>query len=211
MDADQDYIKWSYGRQIIKKQKDSADMQVYFDTYNKKYLVFDVEMTNWGSQAVLLSPENIYLKCAEGEGTRNAMNPELELLNKDIDQSRHEATAKNLAVAVGVVAVVGVVAAIATDTGVSSEGSSENNVANNIVNVTYVSTYVPPPQPAPTLPPSVDFWANYSLRKTTLEQGYKVGGKVVLPRMDYCPHLELYLPLGNETFVASFIQQIIQP
>lgn len=111
--------------------------------------------------------------------------------------------------AVGVVAVAGVVAAIATDSG--SGGNTTDNTVNNIASITYVSTFVAPPLPAPVLPPSVDFWANYSLRKTTLEQGYKVGGKVVLPRLDYCPLLELYMPLGNETFVARFKQVVIQP
>ena len=32
-----------------------------------------------------------------------------------------------------------------------------------------------------------------------------------LPRLDYCPALEVYIPLGDEIFVARFKQKVIQP
>ncbi len=213
MDADEANLKWSYGRQIVEQKKDSLEAQIYFDTYNKKDLIFDVEVTNWGSEDVLLSPEKIYVKCSEDDIKHFAFDPERELLDEEIDISRREADSKNLAVAVGVAVVATAVAVAVTSdgNGGGNNNNNDNNVVNNIANVTYVSTYVVPPLPAPFLPPSLDFWANYSLRKTTLEQNYKVGGKVVIPRLDHCPALEVYVPVGDETFVARFKQKIIQP
>ncbi len=209
IDADQDAIKWSYGRQIIDQKKDSLEAAIYFDTYNKKDLVFDVEVTNWGKESVLVSPENIYLKCANSEAEHLAYDPEKVLLNQAIDASRHEANSKNLAIAVGVAAIATIVAVAVTDNG--GNGNNGGNDFNNGGNITFISTYVVPPLPAPALPPSMDFWENYSLRKTTLEQNYKVGGKVVLPRLDYCPALEVYVPVGNEVFIGRFKQRIVQP
>ncbi|MBI5915824.1 MAG: hypothetical protein HY842_10635 [Bacteroidetes bacterium] len=208
MEADEAEVKWSYGRQLIKQQRDSFDAQFYFDTYSKNNLIFDVEVTNWGSEDVLVAPERIYVKCSESENIHSAYDPEQELLNEKIDLNRQEAAAKNLAVAVGVAAVTTAVAIAATSDG---SNNSNNDRASTFTNITYVSTYVTPPLPAPVLPPSLDFWANYSLRKTTLEPNYKVGGKVVVPRLDHCPALEVFLPVGKETFVARFKQKIIQP
>ncbi|MCC6727273.1 MAG: hypothetical protein IT258_22400 [Saprospiraceae bacterium] len=214
MDADETAeVKWSYGRQIIQLGKDSLDAQVYFDTYNKNDLVFDVELTNWGKQSILVAPENIYIRCGEDGPTRLAADPEWVLLKQEIDASRHEANAKNIAIAVGAVAAVGVVAAVVSDNNNNGGNNNDNNSNNfNSNNNVFISTYVAPPLPAPVMPPSVDFWANYSLRKTTLDEKYKVGGKVVVPRLDGCPNLELYLPFGNgEPLVAKFRQRIIQP
>ncbi len=208
MEADDPDVKWSYGSQLIKQQKDSLDAQFYFDTYTKNNLVFDVEVTNWGKEDVLVAPERIYVKCPDSDMSHRAFNPEQELLDEKINISRQEAAAKNLAVAVGVAAVTTAVAVAATS---DNRSNNNNDGAGTFTNITYVSTYVAPPLPAPVLPPSIDFWANYSLRKTTLEPSYKVGGKVVVPRLDACPFLDVYFPVGNETFIARFKQKIILP
>lgn len=201
-------VKWSYGKQLIEQENDSLKALIYFDTYNKSDLIFDVEVTNYGSESVLLSPEKIYLKCADSEFTNPSYDPEKTLLKNEIDISRREAAAKNAAVIVGVAAVATVVAVAVSDNNSNSANNSDNNfIGNNI----FVSNYVAPPLPAPVMPPSLDFWANYSLRKTTLDQNFKVGGKVVIPRMDGCPNLELYVPVGKETFMARFKQLIVQP
>ncbi len=216
MDADEAAeVKWNYGRQIVQLQKDSMDAQVYFDTYSKHDLIFDVELTNWGRESVLIAPEDIYLKCANDGITRLAADPEWVLLKNEMDASRREATAKNLAIAVGAIAAVSIVAAAVSDND-NDNGNNNNNDDNNnnfnSNNNVFISTYVAPPMPAPVLPPSLDFWANYALRKTTLDEKHKVGGKVVLPRMDGCPVLDIYLPFGGEpALVARLNQRVIQP
>jgi hypothetical protein len=211
LDADAAEVKWNYGRQIVQLHQDSMDAEVYFDTYSKNDLIFDVELTNWGSESVLVAPESIYLKCADGVGNRMAADPEWVLLKEEIDASRREANAKNMAIFVGVAAVATVVAVAASDRD-NNNNNDDNNSNNYNSNNVYISTYVAPPLPAPVMPPSIDFWANYALRKTTLDENHKVGGKVVVPRMDGCPVLELYLPFGAEpAMVARFKQQVIQP
>ncbi len=216
LDADEAAdVKWSYGRQIVQLSKDSMDAQVYFDTYSKDHLIFDVELTNWAGKSLLVAPEDIYIKCEGAEHGRYASNPESVLLKQEIDASRREANAKNLAIAIGVVAAASVVAAVVSEN--NNDNSNNNNNDNNINNFNsnnnyFISTYVAPPLPAPVMPPSVDFWANYALRKTTLDEKHKVGGKVVLQRIDTCPVFDLYLPYGDgEAMVARFRQRVIQP
>jgi hypothetical protein len=206
-------VKWNYGRQIVQLEKDSMDAHVYFDTYSKDHLIFDVELTNWASKSILVEPEDIYIKCEGAANDRYASNPEWVLLKQEIDASRREANAKNMAIAVGVVAAASVVAAVVSDSNNNNSNNDDNrNNFNSNNNNIWVSTYVAPPLPAPVMPPSVDFWANYALRKTTLDERHKVGGKVVLQRMDTCPVFDLYLPFGDgEPMVARFRQRVIQP
>ena len=219
LDADEAAdVKWNYGRQIVQLQKDSMDAEVYFDTYDKESLVFDVELTNWAQKSELVAPEEIYLKCGDDGPTRIAANPEWILLKQEIDASRREANAKNLAIAVGAVAAASIVVAAVSDNdndnnnGNNDDDNNDNRNNFNSNNNVFISTYVAPPLPAPVMPPSVDFWANYALRKTTLEEKHKVGGKVVLPRLDTCPNLDLYLPFGGgEPMVVRFRQRVIQP
>jgi hypothetical protein len=221
LDADEAAeVKWNYGRQIVQLQKDSMDAQVYFDTYDKKTLIFDVELTNWAQKSELVVPEEIYLKCGDDGITRLASDPEWILLKEEIDASQREANAKNLAIAVGAITAVSIVATAVSDNDNNNNNSNNDNDNNNNINNfnsnanfnVFNSTYVVPLLPAPVMPPSVDFWANYALRKTTLDEKHKVGGKVVLPRMDGCPVLDLYLPFGDgEPLVARFRQRVIQP
>lgn len=209
IDADTPDVTWSYGRQIVEHTQDSLSAKVYFDTYNKSDLIFDVEVVNRSGRKVLVSPEDIYLKCEGGNVRRNAADPEKVLLNEAIERSRQDANAKNLAVALGVATVATVVAVAATDSGGGGSGGGDvNNIGNSFV---IVNNYVAPPLPAPSLPPSTDFWANFSLRKTTLEPDFKVGGKVVIARYDECQLLEVFVPVGETTLKARFKQQIIQP
>lgn len=216
MDADEsENVKWNYGRQIVQLEKDSMDAQVYFDTYSRDHLIFDVELTNWAKEPVLVAPENIYIQCEGAVHGRYASDPEWVLLKQEIDASRREANAKNLAIAVGAITAAAIVANAVSDNDNNNNNSNDDNNNSNNFNSNnnyFISTYVTPPLPAPVLPPSIDFWADYALRKTTLEEKHKVGGKVVLQRMDGCPVFDLYLPYGDgEPLVARFRQRVIQP
>lgn len=198
-------LRWSYGKQLIRQQHDDLAMQVYFDTYTKKHLLFTVELANRGNGTVLVKPEDFYLKCTETDEVRLAYDPENVILLNKIDQSRSEARSKNIAVALGVATVATVAAVVASD------GGGNNNNDNNNNDFFYVNNTVVVPAPAPVLPPADDFWENYSLRKTTLDPDFKVSGSVVLPRIDQCPNFDLYLPLGDVVFKAKFKQILIKP
>lgn len=202
-------IRWNYGRQVIRLQSDSIEAEIFFDTHTKKYLVFDVEVTNWSSRDILVSPEEIYLHWGENDPKIPALDPELEIFGKKMKASKQEAAAKNLAVIAGVAAVATVVAVAAATNDSGNNNNQENN--NNFSTVTFVSTDVVPPPPSTYLPPDMAFWEELSLRKTTLAKGYKVGGKVVFPRVDGYPYFNVSIPADGRVLTAHFKQRVFQP
>ncbi len=206
---DSESIRWNYGRQVVRLKADSIEAEIFFDTYTKKHLVFDVEITNWSSREVLVSPEEIYLQRDADDSPIPAFDPEVEIFGKKVEASRREANSKNLAVAVGVAAVATVVAVAATSDG--DNDNNNDNGSNNFTSVTYVSTDVVPPVPAVYLPPDIAFWEDASLRKTTLAKGYKAGGKVVFPRLDQFRTFQISIPVDGRVLTAHFRQRIFQP
>ncbi|TAK35626.1 MAG: hypothetical protein EPO28_14475 [Saprospiraceae bacterium] len=206
--GEQEVFKWSYGKKVIQLSGDSMSANIFFDTYTKKYLVFDVEITNWGTQDVLVSPENFYMSFNGKDANAMALDPETEIFNRQVKRSKDEAAAKNGAVALGAIVVAAVVASAVSDD--DNGGSSDSGSDYSVTNITYVND-VPPPVVMSALPPELEFWENYSLRKTTLSQGYKVGGKVVFRRHDDYPSFNIFLPVDNETLSARFEQRIIKP
>jgi len=201
-------VKWNYGRQIVEIKDGDFEARVFFDEFTKKELIFDVEVANLGEEEFLLEPEQIYIQTDNG-GKVWSFDPEREIFGDQVDRSRQEARNKNTAVAVGVAAVATIVAVAATSDGDGSGGNAEGgfNTANDFV---YINTVIPPP-PMNVKPSEMSFWEDYALRKTSLEKGYKAGGKVVFPRMDEFRNLTLVIPFGGRELRANFKQRVFQP
>ncbi len=200
--------KWNYGRQVVIVKDGNLEARVFFEDFTKKDLIFDVEVVNLGEEEILLQPEQIHILTDNG-GRVWSFDPENEIFGEQVELSRQEARNKNTAVAVVGVAVAATIVAVAA----SSDGNNSNNDGDGINTATsllYVSSVVPPP-PLVVMPPNDNFWKDYSLRKTTLDQGYKVGGKVVFPRMDESRVLTVVIPVGDQKLKASFKQRIFQP
>ena len=204
--------EWNYGKQVVVNRSGGYEARVFFDTYTKKYLIFDVEITNLGNDTVLVSPENFYLEANTGATThtRYALDPESEILNVEIKRNRQEANSKTAALIAGTAVVAGAIAIAASDNDDGSSASDDDDV--NVVPFTYIDiSPVVPPVVATVLPPEQRFWEDFSLRKTTLPPGYKVMGKVVFDRFDEAKSFRLRLPVGDTELSVGFIQQIIKP
>ena len=204
--------EWNYGKQVVVNRSGGFEARVFFDTYTKKYLIFDVEIINRSEDTVLVSPEDFYLEANTGATTHNryALDPESEILNVEIKRSRQEANSKTAALIAGTAVVAGAIAVAASDNDSSSSGNDDNDV--DVIPFTYIDVSpVVPPVIATALPPDRLFWEDYSLRKTTVPPGYKVVGKVVFERFDEARSFRLKLPVGETELTVGFIQQIIKP
>ena len=208
--ANNESVKWNYGREVILAHNGPFEARIFFEEFTKEHLLFDVEVVNTGDREVLLNPDDIYLLTNTGEKVR-AFDPEKEIFGEQIERSKQEARSKNAALAVGAVAVAAVVTAAVVSDG---EGEGNSNDSNEILDNTldtYVLLNAAPPPPLIYLPPSIDFWKDYALRKTTLEKNYKVGGKVVFPRVDHAIGLTLVIPVGGVELRGHFTQRLFQP
>lgn len=195
-------MTWNYGHQVVNVQADSVEVQVYFDEYTKDFLIFDVEITNWRNEPVLISPEEIYLETGTGIGLF-ALDPEQQIFEGKVKASRREAGNKNAAVALGVATVAAVVAVAAT-----TDSDNDGYDGGGFV---YVSTGVVPPPPLAYLPPDHIFWEDFSLRKTTLQPRYRANGKVVFRRLDNQLGYSMVVPVGGTELRAGFKQRVFQP
>lgn len=201
-------VTWNYGQEIVSTQMDGLEAKVYFDDYTKDYLVFDVEITNWNEEAILVTPSQFFIETEMGQQFRS-LNPERQILSQKIEASQQEARQKNGAVVLGVAAVATVVAvAVAADDDCTSDSGDDDWLVDDLV---CVSTPVVPLVPTVAMPPSIEFWEDYALRITTLQPKYKVTGKVVFPRLDREKFLTLNLPVKEKTLKVGFNQTVIQP
>lgn len=202
-------ITWNYGRQIVTTANGELEAQVFFDEFTKKHLIFDVEITNWGEEAVLISPEAFYLELPGGQKIKS-FDPEREIFNSQVKKSREEAGRKNAAVLVGVAAVATVVAVAASDDDDWDDDDDGDGIDINAPIFINAGSTNPPP-PLPFLPPDMMFWEDYALRKTTLQPRFKANGKVVFRRDDLAKALTLNLPIGEMVLHARFNQSVFQP
>lgn len=205
--------EWNYGKQILINRSGDFEARVFFDTYTKNHLIFDVEIVNLGGDTILVSPEKFYLTANTGATIhqRNSKDPEEEILNSKIKQSRREASERTAALIAGTAAVAGVVALAASDDK-GQNNSDEEDTDNNETHLTIID--VNPVVPVPevnVLPPDILFWEDYSLRKTTLAPGYKVRGKVVFERIDEARNITLHFPVGPSEMKVNLVQQLIKP
>jgi hypothetical protein len=207
--------KWNYGQAILEAEKDGIATNAAYAFSDDDYWVFDVEVINWREERIMVDPADIALTIAPIDMRIPAVDPEAHLLGMEMDASRREANSKNAAVVAGVVAVAAVAAAVATSG--DDNNNNENNFDNDVVDVVNVAPTIvvgagagAPPPPGPV---AVDpwFWSDQSLRKTTLEKGQKVRGKVLFPRNDQVRNFDMLVPVEELIFTFGFKQVLHQP
>lgn len=221
-------IRWQYGQAFARQQSGELELQAAYNGNNREYLFFDVEITNYGEEEVLVDPKEFYLEI-KGMKVR-AADPEVILLGLDMDASRREANSKNAAVAIGVAAVAATAAIIATSDGDGNSNASNNNVAANSFDANYnnldlavdLVSIVPnlfidlssprPVQEWPDADPqNRNFWTDFTLRKTTLRKGERVSGKVLFPTLDLDDRFQMVLPVESSVFRMQFKRMLYQP
>ncbi len=223
VDKDAPSIRWFYGNAYVGQTLNAVRVETAFLDADRDYLIFDVEVTNdLADQAVLIDPKHIKLEGPNGNNVR-AVNPEVHRLTMDMDASRREANEKNALVATGVVILAGTIAAIASD----SDGDGDSfevddvNIAVDLsplaINAILAATspvsasyYLPGPE---ELPPTTDrlFWLDHALRRTHVQPGERVYGKVVFPRVDEWRNAELVVPLEERIYRFAFRQRLFKP
>jgi len=227
VEPDSENVRWQYGQAFARQQTGNLEVQAAYNGNNKEYLFFDIEVTNFGEEEVLVDPREFYLN-VNGLKLR-AVDPEAFLLGLDLDASRREANSKNAAVAIGVAAVAATAAIIATADGDGNSNSSNNGNVNsydggyNNLDLAFdVVSIVPSliidlssPRVVEEMPPidhqDRNFWTDYTLRKTTLRKGERVSGKVLFPTHTLDDRFQMVLPVESSTFTMQFKRLLHQP
>lgn len=208
--------RWNYGQAILKAEKDGIITTAAYAYADDDYLVFDVGVTNWQEERLLVEPAGIELTVAPHDMRIPAVDPEAYMLSMEMDASRREANAKNAAVVAGVAAVAAVTAAVVTADGNNSNNNVNDNgnegldVVNIAPTVLIGSGAGTPPGPG-SIADDPWFWSDQTLRKTTLEKGQQVQGKVLFPRNDQVSDFQLLVPVDSFIFTFRFKQVLHRP
>lgn len=225
---DQENVFWYQGQAIAEKKQADIVVRSAFSHANREYLIFDIEVFNERSEAILVTPEIMTLAGDTGPA-RRALDPEKILLSMEMEQSRQKANATNAAIVGGVVLVGAAIAVAVSDDDNDSDSDSNDSdwesddyttgAAITDAVIPAVSLWLDFHQdPVLSVPPSelpntddIYFWDETTLRRTTLRPGEHIRGLVAFPRIDDTETLNLKVPIETEDFLFMFTQRVFQP
>lgn len=181
-------VRWNYGQAYASDTLTGIIVEAAFDKSTPEYNIFDVSIINGSNMSYLVDPDNFTIKEVNQSSSGrvyHAVNPERMLLSLDKHMSQEVADAKNAAVGAGVVLGALVVASVAI--AIADDGHDDYRVSDpdimlaapviiDAVNHSTTCDYVASDDQRR------DMWACSTVRKTTLEPGYRVSGKVFFHR-----------------------------
>lgn len=217
-------VFWHQGQAIAEQKIDSIVGRAAYSHVNRDYLVFDVEFFNETSSPMLIDPAMFYLRTPANFQSR-AVDPERIIFSMEMDASRQEARAKNLAIAGGVVVVAAAVAVATSDDGDGDNNDYVDNyttadaiidVADGVGMIAWGLTFHQDPilSVSPNVFPETNdvlFWQEVALRKTTLMPDQNIRGLVAFPRLDDNNAFSLIAPIEEKRFDFLFEQQLYRP
>ncbi|HKK09443.1 MAG TPA: hypothetical protein VJ939_01340, partial [Bacteroidales bacterium] len=176
------------------------------------HLVFDVEVINESDKEILVSPEAFYYRCKNQYGTSlgqhgYAINPEEKLLQIDKQISAQNAREANQA-------VLSVLTTTADAANMIASLDEDRETRNRAMENAAVNQFHREDMRRKTHSRAVslrekrEYWSFNVLRKTTLNPGFYIGGKVYFPRNDRAGTFTFILPINNETYVFSYQQKL---
>lgn len=216
--TDEPKTTWDKGKEFISYKKGEYEVHTSFHGSNDKNLMFDIEIVNNNGEEFLVAPEKIKLfKGQWNNATQSimysanavyALDPEMELLNIDLANSKAEAASKNAGVAAVAIFAAAIPLAI-----VAAKSDAENSKSNNdsdVSNTELVETGVEVALTATainqesqeaqiqSMNDSKYTWETVALRKTTLSPGYSIRGLVFFPIPDMnFRKLRIDIPVPN--------------
>ncbi len=210
-------VRWNYGQAFAADTVTGIVVEAAYDRSTPEYNIFDVSVINGSNMSYLVDPVNFcFHETRYDSGPANiykAIDPETMLLNIDKKESKDEADAKNAAIGAVVVAgaVVATAAVVAASTG-DAEILHHNRHADPGILV--AAPLLLDETNAPTMTETEsrrNMWANSTVRKTTLEPGYRIDGKIYFPRFEKSATYVLQLPIDEEFAKIAFNQLTFLP
>ncbi len=204
--------RYLYGAAIQKQATTAATVEVGYSDADRRHLVFDINITNTGETSFDFDPATVQLFPSNGAPAIQAIDPELQILSLDIKSSSRERNARIFSIA----AAAATTAALLID---AAPAAGDNLFALDQGFVLDVATQVPyilidlssPRAPSDALHEvgSRGFWKDVAMRITTLRPGETALGKLVFPRSDKAPVLDLAVTINGQTMLFPFQQRIV--
>ena len=207
----QEATKWLYGQEFAKDSISGIIYEVGFDQIVESDYLFDMDITNRSNLEILIDPRDFYYiplndslqpMCNE---YFHASDPEEEILNIEKKLSITDARRKNHVI----LSIVGLGVDIATAAITSSDDNPHNDfLRTDMFEAVQVGNAINEFEAA-DLRDLRDSWSESTIRKTTLEPGFSMKGKVFFPYFPKASYLQMVFPVDDQNIEILFRQNYI--
>lgn len=213
----QGITKWRYGSQLVTlAEQEGLEVAAAFRSSTPGYLVFDVKIRNASGRIVEIIPEQFYYEpLANDTATLIATkvfanDPEKMLLEFDKQESRMLATQQNETVSELLSITTNLVEDISTKNE-STEELRQKYTERDARRAEYESSQANYQLNFNSLDAERSYWANQTIRRTTLDPGYEMTGTVFFLRNNKAQFIRLNVVIDNKIFPVTFWQILYKP
>ncbi|HBL77925.1 MAG: hypothetical protein A2W90_01540 [Bacteroidetes bacterium GWF2_42_66] len=207
----QESTKWLYGQEFAKDSVSGIIYEVGFDRIVEPNYLFDFDITNRSNLEILIDPKDFYYQPLNDslqpmvDEYFHASDPEEEILNIEKKLSITEARRKSH-IALSLVGLgVDIAAAAIT---VSDNNPHNDYLRTDLFNAVQIGNMANEFE-AVDLNELHESWSQSTIRKTTLEPGYSMKGKVFFPFFPNAKYLQLVIPIDDQNIEILFQQKYI--
>jgi hypothetical protein len=203
-----DQTSWFYGHEFVGDSAFGIIAKVAFDEINAPWYLFDVEITNRSNMPFTVDPAQIFCVPLSGMlaplngDTLYAVDPEVKIKELDKSIAINKKRQKNQ---LGITLL-----AAGIDIFTSAIVSTDKNPRNDYFRTDLLPAAIAQGQEnkfeAVDLNELRDTWRSTTIRKTSLDTGYAIHGKLLFPLAPNASFLQLNIPVDNDTIKINFIQ-----
>lgn len=214
--TDEVNVKWSYGNQLITlPEQGGLTVSTAFRASDPANFMLEFSIRNASNDAVLVTPEQFYYEALAADTATvlakvYANDPEKALLEMDLQESRLRAQQQNESAS----ELFAIAVDIADDVTDKNETQEEQNVEwaeQEARRAEYESSKANYELNFSSLNDERAYWANRTVRRTTVEPNYELTGSVFFPRNNDARFIRVYFIVDNQTFTATFRQVLHRP
>lgn len=199
---------WFYGQEFTSDSVFGIIAKVAFDEINHPWYLFDVEITNRSNMPYLVDPAQIFclplnvMHAPLSGDTLYAVDPEVKIkeLEKSIaiNKNRQKNQLGLTLLAAGI--------DIATTVIVNTDHNPRNDYFRTDLLPAAIAQGQENKFEAIDLNELRETWKSTTIRKTNLESGYAIHGKVLVPLSPNASYVQMHIPVDNDTIRINFIQ-----
>lgn len=203
---------WFYGQEFTSDSIYGIIAKVAFDEVQHPWYVFDVDITNRSNMNLLVDPSRIFIASFNAmkepqQDTIYAVNPESKIMEMDKNLSINAANQKNR---VGMYLVAAGID-IATGIAVLSDDNPRNDEFRTDLLPLAIAAGTEHKFNAMDLNELRDTWKSTTLRKTTLEKGFAMHGRLMVPVSPNASYIQLNIPVDENFIRINFMQLRFNP
>jgi len=199
---------WFYGQEFTGDSVFGIIAKVAFDEVQHPWYAFDVEITNRSNMNYLVDPSQFFMVPLNGKSqplngdTIYAVDPESKIMELDRSLAVNSSNQKN---ALGL-SLLAAGIDIATGIAVMSDDNPKNDNLRTDLLPLAIASGAENKFEAIDLNELRNTWKSTTLRKTTLEKGFSIHGKVLVPISPDASYIQLNIPVDNELIRINFMQ-----